>query len=62
MLKEFSLSAYTLELLSDTGINPTFNVDDLTLYHGHDNEDDSDEQIITLPAAPPPPDKIIGCS
>ena len=59
VLKKLSSNAYTLELPSDLGISPTFNVTNLTLYRGHDNEEDFEEQAITLPAAPPPADKII---
>ena len=47
VLKKLSSNAYTLELPSNIGISPTFNVANLTLYHGHDNEGNSDEQIIT---------------
>eukprot|EP00268_Persea_americana_P001372 TRINITY_DN10417_c0_g7_i1.p1 TRINITY_DN10417_c0_g7~~TRINITY_DN10417_c0_g7_i1.p1 ORF type:complete len:106 (+),score=19.21 TRINITY_DN10417_c0_g7_i1:143-460(+) len=59
VLKKLRSNVYTLALPSNIGISPTFNVVDLTLYRGHDNENDSDEQIITLPAALPPPNKII---
>ena len=59
VLKKLSSNAYTLELPSNIGISPTFNVAALTLYREYDNEDDSDEQIITLPASPPPFNKII---
>ena len=32
----------------------------ISLYHGHDKEEDTEEQAITLPAiAPPPADQII---
>ena len=51
MLKKLSSNAYTLELPLDIGISPTFNVVDLTLYCGHDSEEDFEEQIITLLAA-----------
>ena len=53
VLKKLSLNAYTLELPSNLGISPTFNVAGLTLYHGHDNDEESEEQAIALPAAPP---------
>ena len=58
-LKRLSSNVYTLELPSDLGISPTFNVADLTLYHGHVNDEYPEEQAIALPAAPPPTDKII---
>lgn len=32
----------------------------ISLYHGHDNKEDTEEQAITLPVvAPPPADQII---
>lgn len=43
----------------DLSVNPTFNVEDLTLYHRHDNDEDYEEQAITLPANSPPANKII---
>ena len=50
VLKKLSSNANTLELPSDLGIGPVFNVADPTLYRGHDNEEDSEEQAITLSA------------
>lgn len=40
-------------------LGPTFNVANLTLYCGPDNEEDSEEQAITLPTAPPLENQII---
>ena len=34
--------------------------EDLTLHHGHDNEENSEEQAITLPTAPSPTNNILG--
>ena len=59
VLKKLSSNAYTLELPSDLVIGSTFNVAALTLYRGHNNEKDSEEQAITFPVVPPPTDKII---
>lgn len=40
---KLSSNAYTLKLPLDLSVSPTFNVTDLTLYHGHDNNEDSKE-------------------
>ena len=41
------------------GVNSTFNVDDLTLCHGHDIDGDTEEQTIALPFNLPPVDEIV---
>ena len=50
---------HTLELPSNLSISPAFNVADLTLYRRHDNDEDSEEQAITLLATRPPANQII---
>ena len=58
VMKKLNSNESTHGLPSDLGISPTFNVTDLTFYRGYDNEEDSEEKIITLPDALPPKDII----
>ena len=48
-----------LDLPTDSGVSSTFNVEDLTLYRGHDNDGETEEQTIALPSNLPPVDEIV---
>ena len=48
-----------LDLPSDAGVISTFNVEDLTLYRGHDNDGEIEEQTIAQPSNLPPVDEIV---
>ena len=56
ILKKIGPSAYVSDLPPDLGLNATFNVEDLTLYKGHDQDSPSEEHEIQLPA---PTDKTV---
>ena len=45
ILKKVGSNAYVLDAPSDSGVSSTFNVEDPTLYHGHDNDGDIEERI-----------------
>ena len=47
ILKKISSNASILELPAELGISPTFNVEDLTLYHGHHIDEGIKEHIIS---------------
>ena len=59
ILKKIGHNAYVLAIPTDLGLNVRFNVEDLTLYKGHDQYSPSEEQEIQLPPSPTPTDKII---
>lgn len=59
VLNKLSSNAYSLDFPSSLGINPTFNVANLSLYRGHDNDNDFEKWAIALLARHPPIDKII---
>lgn len=50
IVKEISSNAHILELLESLAINPTFNVEDLTLYHCHYEGESYEEKHIDLSA------------
>lgn len=58
ILKKISVNAYVLDLPLDLAISPTFNVEDLTIYHVHFADEGNEEQDITLPAIPLAKDTI----
>jgi hypothetical protein len=39
VLRKISSNAYVLDLLDSMGISNVFNIEDLTIYHGHDDDD-----------------------
>ena len=43
ILKKFGSNAYVLDPPSNSGVSSTFNVEDLTLYHGNDNDGETEE-------------------
>lgn len=53
------ISIRAFEERSDSSISSTFNVGDLTLYQGHDTDEESGEYLIALPFALYPIDKIV---
>ncbi|XXG77014.1 hypothetical protein AAC387_Pa08g1252 [Persea americana] len=59
ILKKIGSNAYVLDLPSDAGDSSTFNVEDLTLYRGHDSDGDTEKQTIALPSNLPPIDEIV---
>eukprot|EP00268_Persea_americana_P063955 TRINITY_DN8359_c0_g2_i6.p2 TRINITY_DN8359_c0_g2~~TRINITY_DN8359_c0_g2_i6.p2 ORF type:complete len:115 (+),score=20.05 TRINITY_DN8359_c0_g2_i6:2170-2514(+) len=54
ILKKISSNVYVLDLPPDMHIISTFNVEDLTIYHGHYQNESFEEQAILLPMAPAP--------
>lgn len=46
ILKKISSNAYVQDVPSDSGANSTFNVENRTLYRGHDTDGDIEEQIL----------------
>ena len=59
ILKKISSNTYVLELPAELGISSTFNVEDLTLYHGHHIDEGIEEYILSLPPTPPPSNQIV---
>eukprot|EP00268_Persea_americana_P047330 TRINITY_DN49237_c0_g1_i1.p1 TRINITY_DN49237_c0_g1~~TRINITY_DN49237_c0_g1_i1.p1 ORF type:complete len:106 (+),score=13.39 TRINITY_DN49237_c0_g1_i1:32-349(+) len=59
ILKKIGSNAHVLDVPSNSGINSTFNVEDLKLYRGHDNDGDTKEQTIALRVNLPPTDEIV---
>ena len=58
IMKKISSNAYVLDLPPDMNISSTFNVEDLTIYHGHYHDESSEEQDIRLPIVPAPREEI----
>ena len=48
-----------LDLPSDASASSTFNVENITLYRGHDSDGDTEEQTIAQPSNLPPVDEIV---
>lgn len=53
ILKKISSNAYVLELQSKMNISSTFNVEDLTIYHGHYQDESFEEQDLQPLMIPP---------
>ena len=54
ILKKISSNAYVLDLSTNMNISSTFNVEDLTIYHGHYQDESFEAQDIRLPFVPAP--------
>ncbi|XXG53890.1 hypothetical protein AAC387_Pa03g1908 [Persea americana] len=59
ILKKIGFNAYVLDLPSDSGVSSTFNVEDLMLYRGHDNDGETEEQATAIPSNLHPIDEIV---
>ena len=59
ILKKIGPNAYVLDLPPALGLNTTFNLEDLTLYKGHDHDCPSKEHEIQLPPSPPPSSVLV---
>ena len=59
ILKKIGPNAYVLDLPPDLGLNAIFNVEDLTLYKGHDHGSPSEEHEIQLPSSPAPANQVV---
>jgi len=58
MWSKISSNAYVLDLLPNMNISSTFNVEDLTIYHGHDQDETFEEQDLRLPLVLAPREEI----
>ena len=51
-MKKISSNAYVLSLLPNMNISSTFNIEDLTIYHKHYQDESFEMQAIQLPMIP----------
>ena len=52
ILNKINFNAYVLDLLEDIGISNVFNIEDLTLYQRHDEDEPNDAIVAKLLLTP----------